>query len=186
MSVPGLKRDEGQDSQLIDIIQTLQGFASTNNTLHITHLLGPQYILASLLLLTFLSAFLLIQLNSMQALPTMVNDAFERSSARVTVSGLFCSSLVGRDRRTFAVTPAKSSPSSRWDFSIFHAEGFSYQQETESARCHLISRWTIHFTCQIPWEFHMMELSCGRAFLRQLFKWNVQKPKGISFSATAM
>lgn len=89
MSVPGLKRDEGQDSQLTDIIQTPQGFASTDNTLHITHLLGPQYILASLLLLTFLSAFLLIQLNSMQALPMLVNDAFERSSAKVTVSQWF-------------------------------------------------------------------------------------------------
>lgn len=39
------------------------------------------------------------------------NDAFERSSAKVTVSGLFCSSLVGRDRWTFALTPAKSLPS---------------------------------------------------------------------------
>jgi len=70
MSVPGLKWNEGQDSQLIDVIQTPQGFPSTDYTLHVAHLLGPQYILASLLLLILLSAFLLIWVNSMQALPT--------------------------------------------------------------------------------------------------------------------
>lgn len=66
VSVPGLKRAEGQDLQLIDITQTPQGFSS----LLCVTLLGPQYLLPSLLLLTFLSALLLPEVNSEQALST--------------------------------------------------------------------------------------------------------------------
>lgn len=38
------------------------------------------------------------------------NDAFETPSAKATSSDLFCSALVGRHRRTFALTPEKYLP----------------------------------------------------------------------------
>lgn len=66
VSVPGLRWAEGQDFKLIGIIKTPQGFSSSL----CATLLGPEHLLASLLLLAFLSALLLTGVNSEQAFPT--------------------------------------------------------------------------------------------------------------------
>lgn len=56
-------------------------------------------------------------------------------------------------RQTFALTSVKSPHSSRWDFSIFHQQSFSYKQGMQWASCYLINRWVIHMACQFPWDF---------------------------------
>lgn len=159
---PRLRRAEGQD-------RTEWHYTNTSGLFLLlwAALLGPQYLLASLLLqpsfqLSCSQGWTQSKLSPQRRVQWCLWNTFNKNNHQWFV--LLC---FGWETQMDICTPTWEMPSLIW-VRFCHPKGSSSQKEMQSSTCLIMSRWTIYLTCHIPWEFHMMELSCGRAFLRQL------------------